>query len=133
MQKGQHLHFDCIECLQPIEFSIFDIEGKKPLACTQCSKKYSFDDEHLLRQLRKFESLCKQLVDSEEILSNTAIGVDVGDHHVKIPYRLLLTRFTSSLALNLGDKPLTIDFRFEPNKDLPMGQHITKSTQRGQV
>lgn len=120
MQKGHLLQFSCLSCSEAVEFSVFDLrEDKCQTACKECKKKYSFEDEVLMRQLRKFAQLCSQLIDSEEILSNTAVGIDVGDHHVKVPFKLLLTRFNSCLELMIGDKPLNIYFRIEPLKDMP--------------
>ena len=118
MQKGKHLQFDCLGCTSSVIFSIFDLEEKIPLHCANCQKKYILSDEVLIRQLRKFEALCRQIIDAEEILGNAAIGVDVADRHVKIPFKLLLTRLNSCLDLEVGGKPLSIYFRMEPVKDL---------------
>jgi NAD-dependent SIR2 family protein deacetylase len=120
MQKGHLLQFNCQHCQQPVHFSVFELENQEDRVCCQnCQKKYAFSDETLKRQLKKFAALCSQLVESEEILSNTAIGIDVGNHHVKVPYKLLLTRLNSSLDLIIGDQQTSISFRFEPVKDLP--------------
>lgn len=120
MQKGHYLQFDCQECHQPVRFSVFELERRHDLLiCPHCGQKYHLEDENLKRQLRKFEMLCRQIVDSEEILANTAVGIDVGDRHVKIPYKLLLTRLNSTLDLYIGSKPVTIEFRFEPLQDTP--------------
>ena len=120
MQKGHILQFDCQECQQPVRFSLFQLEERsEPTLCGQCGKKYGFHDEQLKRQLKKFALLCQQLVDSEEILANTAVGIDVGNHSVKIPYKLLLTRLNSLLELNIDGKPLSIEFRLEPLQDFP--------------
>jgi len=119
MQKGHHLEFDCLECSDSVHFSIFDLDKPDtPIVCSGCQKNYILDDENLRRQLRKFEALCKQIVDSEEILGNTAIGIDVGGNQVKIPYNLLLTRLNTSLDLTIGDKNVSILFRMEPGMDL---------------
>lgn len=120
MQKGHLLEFQCRECQQPIQFSIFDLDSENTqLSCPKCQKKYLLNDETLKRQLKKFAALCRQLIESEEILGNTAVGVDVGDRHVKIPYKLLLTRLSSSLDLKIGNEPISIKFRIEPLKDTP--------------
>lgn len=118
MQKGHLLEFSCQGCQKPIKFSIFEIEAHhSTVCCSECGKKYAFNDEALKRQLKKFQALCQQLIESEEILSNTAVGIDVGDHHVKVPYKILLTRLNSSLDLMIGNQPLSISFRIEPLKD----------------
>lgn len=119
MQKVKTLQFNCQSCKQPIPFSVFQLEQHESLKCEHCQKKYAFSDESLLRQLKKFEALCRQLIASEEILSNTAVGIDIGEHKVKIPYRLLLTRLNSTLDLMIGNQPVAISFRIEPLKDLP--------------
>jgi NAD-dependent SIR2 family protein deacetylase len=120
MKKGHHLHFQCVHCQHPVQFSLFEIEGKdEPLSCEKCHKRYALNDETLQRQLGKFEALCRQIVESEEILSNTSVGIDVEGHQVAIPYKLLLTRLTSQLKLLIGGQQIAISFRMEPLKDLP--------------
>lgn len=120
MQKGHKLQFNCQHCEQPVEFSLFDLEEKNELiVCEKCQKRYSLNDKTLRRQLQKFEALCRQIVDSEEILSNTSVGLNVEGHSVSIPFKLLLTRMTSQLELKMGDQKISINFRMEPLKDLP--------------
>lgn len=119
MSQKYALQFNCQACQHPVRFSIFELESQHLLSCPECSKKYSLTDTTLKRQLKKFEALCKQIIESEEILSDTAVGIDVGEHHVKVPYKLLLTRFSSTLDLLVGKQPISISFRVEPLKDLP--------------
>lgn len=121
MQKGHVLEFSCLSCQHPVNFSVFILESEDcHFSCSHCHKKYAFNDETLKRQLKKFSALCKQLIDSQEILGSTSVGVDIGDRHVKIPYKLLLTRLNSSLELMIGNNPTTIYFRIEPHKDMPI-------------
>ncbi|MEI8364878.1 MAG: hypothetical protein WCF65_00515 [Parachlamydiaceae bacterium] len=118
MQKGNTLHFHCPSCKTPVAFSVFDLDGHTNICCKGCEKKYAFTDPVLMRHMRKFEALCRQIQDCEEILGNTNVGVDVGEHHVKVPYKLLLTRLSSSLDLNIGGQKVSIFFRIEPAKDI---------------
>lgn len=119
MQTGQNLTFNCVHCQNSIPFSIFELrQNKTPLACSKCNQIYQINDPDLLRQLTKFENLCTQLIDSEEILSDTSIGITVGEKDVDVPFKLLLTRFTSRLKLQIGPHALQIEFRIEPAKDL---------------
>lgn len=119
MQKGHNLEFLCQECQHPITFSVFHLnETDHAVTCSECQKKYSFNDETLLRQLNKFVKLCEQIHESEEILGDTSVGVDVGVHHVTIPYKLLLTRLSSSLDLMIGSQPFKIQFRIEPIEEI---------------
>lgn len=121
MQKGHLLQFDCQGCAQPVEFSLFEMEenSNPAISCRHCQKKYVLSDETLRRQLSKFQALCWQIADSEEILGEAFIGVKVGDQEVKVPYKLLLTRLTSHLKLKVGGEKLSIVFRMEPLRDLP--------------
>lgn len=120
MQKGHLLEFHCQSCQAPVNFSIFDLDKKEgEINCPNCSVIYDFSEDNLKRQLKKFEGLCCQIQNSEEILSNTSIGIYIGDKEVKIPFKILLTRLNSTLDLMIGDKPLTIRFRIEPTRDLP--------------
>lgn len=119
MVKGHTLEFDCQGCKQPVKFSLFEVEHHPDITCGHCWKKYAFEDEGLKRQLKQFEGLCRQIQDSEEILGMTSIGVDVGEHQVKIPFKLLLTRLSSRLDLTIGETQETLVFRFEPLKDTP--------------
>jgi hypothetical protein len=125
MQKGHKLQFNCQSCKQPVRFSVFELDGQdSQICCTHCTKKYALDDETLKRQLTKFEALCKQIHESEEILGKACVGVDVGEHQVKIPYKLLLTRLNSSMDLTIGGQPLSISFRIEPITDLPVKETL---------
>ncbi len=125
MQKGHQLQFKCQNCEKNISFSIFELENsEEEIVCTGCNTSYDFNDETLKRQLSKFEKLCMQIQQSEEILSNTSIGVYLGDREIKIPYKILLARLNSTLDLIVGNKPLTIVFRIEPTLDL---QTLNKS------
>lgn len=119
MQKGHVLEFACQECQEPVEFSIFQFnQGATLLSCQHCGKKYSFADEVLMRQIKKFGNLCKQIHDSEEILGSSSIGINVGDRKVEIPFKLLLTRLSSKLDLQMGEKMVSIVFRMEPARDI---------------
>ncbi len=117
MQKGHRLQFHCQACEAPVIFSVLD--GKERVTCSGCERKYAFDDESLLRHLRQFEALCRQIHASEEILGNTSIAIDVGSHHVKVPFNILLTRLSSVIELNMNGKKTVIEFRIEPLKDVP--------------
>jgi hypothetical protein len=119
MQVGHQLEFDCLKCRQPLHFSVLNVQTlDKPLICSHCQKAYQFDEPKLLRQLKQFEALCREIHKSEEILGETAIAINVGPHEVQFPYKLLLTRFNSTLKLNIEGQSVTIVFRIEPLKDV---------------
>lgn len=114
-QKGHRLSFPCVSCHQKVPLVIFELEQiAGELHCPHCNQDYCFNDPVLLRQLGKFEALCRQIAASEEILSNSSVGVDVGQQSVKIPFRLLLTRMNACLDLIVGKHRIAIAFRLEP-------------------
>lgn len=119
MQKGHNLQFCCQSCQNIIPFSVFELEKQCQIRCGSCGLSYNFGDEGLKRQLTKFENLCRQIQASEEILSNTSVGIFIGNKEIKIPYKLLLSRLNSTLDLMIGERPLTITFRIEPTLDTP--------------
>ncbi|MCH9627055.1 MAG: hypothetical protein S4CHLAM2_06890 [Chlamydiales bacterium] len=120
MQRGHKLQIHCQACEAPILFSALDREEFDCVVpCPSCGQKYAFDDENLLRHLRQFEALCKQIHASEEILGGTSIAIDVGSHHVKVPFNILLTRLSSVIDLDIGGKKFSVAFRVEPLEDVP--------------
>ena len=119
MQVGYQLHFNCLDCSEEVRFSV--LGGKDTSAqivCSSCLKRYAFD-EGILLQLQKFESLCRQIHESRDILGDTQVAVNVDDREVKIPYKLLLTRLSSVLQLQMAGRSVDIHFRLEPVKDVP--------------
>lgn len=123
MQKGHVLHFDCLGCDTPIHFSILELDKLEDhLSCTNCKRTYSFEDTTLKRQLQKFEKLCRTIADSEEILSNTSVGISLEGKEVKVPYKILLTRLSSLLDLVIEGKRVSIEFRLEPLVDHPISK-----------
>ena len=113
MQKDQNLQLTCLECQHPVGFCLSE---KHPidLLCTNCGTVYELRDKTLLHHLQLFDSLCRQIQDSKEILSYTEVGIRIGSQEVKIPYRLLLSRLNPSLKLQLDGVPIHITFLIEP-------------------
>lgn len=133
MIMGHKLQIHCQGCEGPILFSVLDQEGFNGIVpCKKCGKKYAFQDETLLRHLQQFEALCKQIHASSEILGGTAIAIDVGSHHVKVPFNILLTRLSSVIELNVGGEKFSVSFRVEPLKDVP-NQGISQLTLNNQL
>lgn len=117
--KGS-FQLDCISCKTPVLFSLIELESPSQIvSCSECGKKYGFGQEPLRRQLHKFAALCLQIKESEEILGNASVAVDIGSSHtgtnsVKIPFKLLLTRLKSTLDLTVDGEKFLISFRVEP-------------------
>lgn len=122
MENPYSLEFNCQKCNSPLRITPEMLDNCNCLiTCEQCQKKYHLEDETLRRQLQLFYELCRQIRESKEILGNTSVGVNLGDRHVEIPFKLLLTRLTTHLTIKIGDQPLHITFRVEP-----IAQHMQK-------
>lgn len=120
MERGHRLQFHCHQCGTPILFSVLERKNfNKGIMCSCCGQKYAFDDQTLQDDLRQFEALCYQLHASQKILGKTSVAIDVGSHHVKVPFNLLLTRLSSVIELNINGKTSQIAFRVEPLIDVP--------------
>lgn len=117
MKRGHRLQFYCESCERAVAFSILERDYIHGIACSGCGRKYRFEDETLIEQLRQFEALCRQIHASQAILGKASIAIDIDTHHVKVPFNLLLTRLSSVLDLNVGGKKLSIAFRVEPVQD----------------
>jgi transcription elongation factor Elf1 len=113
-QQGA-FELDCLSCKAPVVFSILDLDAASHIvSCKSCNKKYAFGEDPLKRQLQKFAALCHQIQDSQEILGDANVAVDVGSQTVQVPFKLLLTRLKSVLNLKVGTNNLCITFRVHP-------------------
>ena len=120
MEDTYRLQFQCQKCDQPVLFSVLKSDNfHTGVVCSECKQKYLFDDQTLRSHLKKFEALCRQLHESQEILGKTAVAIDVGVHHVKVPFNILLTRLSAVMELNVNGEKTQIAFRVEPQVDVP--------------
>lgn len=127
VQLGSMLEFHCVaeDCRQAIKFSILDVSSDHRLTCAACEQRYFFNPE-LVGALAKFDKLCRAIHESEDILSDTNVAVNVANHEVMIPFRLLLTRLNTSLTLRITqevdgkhvERPIAIQFRLQPLTDV---------------
>jgi hypothetical protein len=112
MKNQGSFSLDCLACSESVAFDLLNLD--KVVVCPNCGQKYGLGDESLKRQLKKFQALCLQIKESEEILGNAEIAVELGKEKVQIPFKLLLTRLKSTLNLQIADKKLRVSFRTEP-------------------
>ena len=115
MKDYDTLEFVCLgdNCRKTIPFSVLKIEKNQTVSCKNCGKKYTFD-KNFIEKIKKFERLVLAVRESEEILGDTNVGIDVDGHQIKIPYRLLLTRMNTLMTLNIGEQEFIFKFRIEP-------------------
>lgn len=118
MQKGHQLEIHCESCEAPMRFSVLNGEDfREFVVCGRCEKRYVFDQK-LVSLLQKFEALCRQIHESAEILGHSSVAINVGNHHVQVPFNILLTRLSSVMELSINGKNHSITFRVEPLSDI---------------
>jgi len=127
VQLGSVLEFHCVAegCRHAIKFAILDVKNDQRLTCAACGQNYFFNKE-LVSSLAKFDKLCRAIHESEAILGDTNVAVNVAGHEVKIPFRLLLTRLNTSLTIRIPQEidgktiehPIDIQFRLQPLTDV---------------
>lgn len=119
MVKEQYLiDFNCVndDCKNLIAFPAFNIEKDYSIKCESCGKEYIFNQE-FADKIKTFSNLILSVREAKDILGNTNVAIDIEEHSVKIPYRLLLTRLNTIITINIGDKNIDFTFRVEPLRD----------------
>ena len=110
-------HISCVNCKTPVPFALRSLDTLPCIAkCPGCGKPFGIEPGSLARQIKLFIALCQQIKAAEEILADAAIGIQVGKDEVKIPFRLLLTRFRSTLDIDVDGQKFSISYRTEPLK-----------------
>lgn len=115
MTKGQKIEFKCVkdECEGRITFLVNGMKNAPVLKCSKCGNEYKFD-KGLISKLEMFENLVKAVSDAKPILGDTNVALDFAGHSIKVPYRLLLTRLSTVLSLQMAGKTVELSFRVEP-------------------
>lgn len=109
------IEFECIvkNCNEIISFAVFELEKNPKIKCPACQKEYVFNKEFVTK-IKKLVNLILSVREAKDILGNTNVAIDIEEHSVKIPYRLLLTRLNTLITLEIGDQTIDFRFRVEP-------------------
>ncbi|MBI1882977.1 MAG: hypothetical protein HYS08_02090 [Chlamydiae bacterium] len=115
MEKAGDIEFKCVqeECDGLVQFSILNVNQHISVQCPSCHKDYTFNKD-FSDKIKKFVDLILAVRASEDILGNTYVAIDVDNHSVRVPYRLLLTRLNTLLTLQIGTQEIIFKFRVEP-------------------
>jgi len=116
--KGQKVEFKCVKdkCKGRITFLVNGMKKHPVLKCGKCGNEYKFDKE-LISKLEMFDNLVKAVSDAKPILGDTNVALNFAGHSIKVPYRLLLTRLSTVLSLQMAGKTIDLSFRVEPLKE----------------
>ena len=115
--KQAVIEFKCVEpdCGELVRFTLADVSDSEFQAvCKKCHRPYAFD-EALSSKLCRMLKLISVIRDSEDLLGDAMISVNVAQGSVKIPYAMMLTRLNTVITLDLGDCKRDFHLRVEPS------------------
>ena len=102
-------------CTGVVKFNLADIGGRDFQAvCPVCHRAYALEKD-LRDKLRRMLELINALRDSEDILGDSVVSVNVAGGEVRIPYALLLTRLNTLITLELDGKKVDFHLWVEPS------------------
>jgi hypothetical protein len=116
-QAKARIDFRCLtqDCTGVVEFNLREIADKDFQAvCPVCHRAYALDGT-LQDKLERMMKLIEALRNSEDILGDSVVSVNVAGGEVRVPYALLLTRLNTLITLNLGGKPTDFHLWVEPS------------------
>jgi hypothetical protein len=114
--KKPQLDFRCLtdDCNGVIGFDLESASDPEFQAvCPVCHRAYALD-ESLRDKLTRMMKLISAIRESEDILGDSVVSVNVAGGEVRVPYALLLTRLNTLITLNLGGTPTDFHLWVEP-------------------
>ena len=109
--------FHCLadDCEGVVGFDINSIADPEFQAvCPVCHRAYALDDV-LRDKLCRMMKLISAIRDSEDILGDSVVSVNVAGGEVRIPYALLLTRLNTLISLEIAGQKTDFHLWVEPS------------------
>jgi len=111
------LDFRCLaeDCEGVVKFNLADIaETEFQVVCPVCHRAYELD-ETLRDKLERMLDLIVAIRNSEDILGDSVVSVNVAGGSVRVPYALLLTRLNTLISLEVAGKKTDFHLWVEPS------------------
>ena len=111
------LDFRCLadDCEGVVKFNLADIaETEFQVVCPVCHRAYELD-ETLRGKLERMLDLIVAIRNSEDILGDSVVSVNVAGGSVRVPYALLLTRLNTLISLEVAGKKTDFHLWVEPS------------------
>ncbi len=111
------IDFQCLDdgCDGVVKFNLSDVASRDFQAvCPKCHRTYALDSD-LKDKLVRMMNLVAAIRDSEDVLGDSNVSVNVAGGSVKIPYALLLTRLNTLITLKYGDRQVDFHLWIEPS------------------
>ena len=115
--NGATLDFCCKAsgCEGVVKFNLADVvDPDFQAVCPVCHNAYELDDE-LRDKLKRMLELIIAIRNSEDILGDSVVSVNVAGGEVRIPYALLLTRLNTIITLDIGGNKTDFHLWVEPS------------------
>ena len=115
--SGATLDFCCKQegCNGVIKFNLADVvDPDFQAVCPECHNAYALEDA-LRDKLKRMLELILAIRNSEDILGDSVVSVNVAGGEVRIPYALLLTRLNTMITLDIGGSKTDFHLWVEPS------------------
>ena len=102
-------------CDGVVKFNLAEVASHNfQAACPKCHRAYALDAQ-LRDKLQRMLQLIEAIRQSEDILGDSIVSVNVAGGEVKIPYALLLTRLNTLITLEVGGRKTDFHLWVEPS------------------
>ena len=111
------IDFCCLQegCSGVVDFNLTQIaQNDFQAVCPVCHRAYTLDPV-LRGKLERMMKLIEAIRNSEDILGDSVVSVNVAGGEVRVPYALLLTRLNTLITLNLNGKQVDFHLWVEPS------------------
>lgn len=111
------IDFHCLApgCNGIVKFNLSNVSERDFQAvCPKCHHPYVLDKD-IRGKLSRMLNLVIAIRNSEDILGDSNVSVNVAGGAVKIPYALLLTRLNTLITLNFGGNKVDFHLWIEPS------------------
>lgn len=103
------------KCTGIVKFNLSDVEDPEFQAiCPECHRAYALDDT-MRSKLQRMLELVVAIRNSEDILGDSIVSVNVAGGEVRIPYALLLSRLNTIITLEINGNKTDFHLWVEPS------------------
>ena len=103
------------DCSGIVKFDLADVTDPDFQAvCPECHRAYALDD-NMRGKLQRMLDLVIAIRNSEDILGDSVVSVNVAGGEVRIPYALLLSRLNTIITLEINGTKTDFHLWVEPS------------------
>ena len=103
------------DCSGIVKFDLADVTDPDFQAvCPECHRAYALDD-NMRGKLQRMLDLVIAIRNSEDILGDSVVSVNVAGGEVRIPYALLLSRLNTIITLEINGNKTDFHLWVEPS------------------